>query len=113
MYLFELGSKMFKPVSSLYQAQLTGDQGAVEVLEAAEQSVEKEVANEMDDLVEKQIERQADLEISQQKAVAEMTEEMDAVLATNEKEISSQIEEQKKKVMGGCIARRSFCEEFD
>ena len=86
---------------------MSGDQCAVEVLETAAATVESQVANELDNLAEEQIERQAELEMAQQEEIVAMAGELDAVLETNEKNIGVQIEEQKKKVLSTILSSSS------
>ena len=66
-------------------------------MQAAETSIEKEVAKNLEDLAEKHIERQAALDIENQEKIEAMENEVDDERASNEASINEQIDEQKKK----------------
>lgn len=82
----------------MLQAELSGDQAAVSVLEAAEAQVEGELNEELEKLAEKQIEEQAALEVKQVEELINMEEELRAEQQTAGQQVADQIEEQKQKV---------------
>lgn len=82
----------------MLQAELSGDQAAVSVLEAAEAQVAGELNEELEKLAEKQIEEQAALEVKQVEELINMEEELRAEQQTAGQQVADQIEEQKQKV---------------
>lgn len=82
----------------MLQAELSGDQAAVQVLEAAEAQVADELNVELEKLAEKQIEEQAALEVKQVEELINMEEELRAEEQTAGQQVADQIEEQKEKV---------------
>jgi len=82
----------------VFQAELSGDQAAVQVLEAAEAQVAGELNEELEKLAEKQIEEQAALEVKQVEELINMEEELRAEQQTAGQQVADQIEEQKQKV---------------
>lgn len=82
----------------MLQAQLSGDQAAVQVLEAAEAQVAVELNEELEKLAEKQIEEQATLEVKQVEELINMEDELRAEQQTAGLQVADQIEEQKQKV---------------
>ena len=82
----------------MLQAELSGDQAAVQVLEAAEAQVAGELNEELEKLAEKQIEEQAALEVKQVEELINMEEELRAEQQTAGRQVADQIEEQKQKV---------------
>lgn len=80
------------------QAELSGDQAAVQVLEAAEAQVAVELTKELEKLAEKQIEEQAALEVKQVDELINMEEELQVEQQTAGQQVAEQIEEQKQKV---------------
>ena len=91
-YLFALSFAV------VLQAELSGDQAAVQVLEAAEAQVADELNVELEKLAEKQIEEQAALEVKQVEELINMEEELRAEEQTAGQQVADQIEEQKQKV---------------
>ena len=91
-YLFALSFAL------VLQAELSGDQAAVQVLEAAEAQVADELNVELEKLAEKQIEEQAALEVKQVEELINMEEELRAEEQTAGQQVADQIEEQKQKV---------------
>ena len=81
-----------------FQAELSGDRGAVEVLEEADSSKAAEVSQEMMTLVEEQIERQTALEVKQLEEIETVNKELDNELKESQAQITDQLEEQKEKV---------------
>lgn len=82
----------------MFQAELSGDQAAVQVLEAAEAQVAGELNEELEKLAEKQIEEQAALEVKQVEELINMEGELRAEQQTAGQQVADQIEEQKQKV---------------
>ena len=82
----------------MFQAELSGDQAAVQVLEAAEAQVAGELKEELEKLAEKQIEEQAALEVKQVEELINMEGELRAEQQTAGQQVADQIEEQKQKV---------------
>lgn len=82
----------------MFQAELSGDQAAVQVLEVAEAQVAGELNEELEKLAEKQIEEQAALEVKQVEEMINMEEELRAEQQTAGQQVADQIEEQKQKV---------------
>ena len=82
----------------MLQAELSGDQAAVQVLEAAEAQVAVELNEELEKLVEKQIEEQAALEVKQVEELINMEKELRVEQQTAGQQVEDQIEEQKQKV---------------
>ena len=82
----------------MLQAELSGDQAAVQVLEAAEAQVAVELNEELEKLAEKQIEEQAALEVKQVEELINMEEELRVEQQTAGQQVEDQIEEQKQKV---------------
>ena len=88
----------FRFLFRLLQAELSGDQAAVQVLEAAEAQVAVELNEELEKLAEKQIEEQAALEVKQVEELINMEKELRAEQETAGQQVAEQIEEQKQKV---------------
>lgn len=84
--------------SRVLQAELSGDQAAVQVLEAAEAQVAVELNQELEKLAEKQIEEQAALEVKQVEEMINMEEELRVEQQTAGQQVEDQIDEQKQKV---------------
>ena len=84
--------------SLVFQAELSGDQAAVQVLEAAEAQVAVQLTEDLEKLAEKQIEEQAALEVKQVEELINMEEELRAEQQTAGQQVAGQIEEQKQKV---------------
>ena len=82
----------------LLQAELSGDQAAVQVLEAAEAQVAVELNQELEKLAEKQIEEQAALEVKQVEEMINMEKELRVEQQTAGQQVEDQIDEQKQKV---------------
>lgn len=94
-----IDSYLFAPsFAVVLQAELSGDQAAVQVLEAAEAQVADELNVELEKLAEKQIEEQAALEVKQVEELINMEEELRAEEQTAGQQVADQIEEQKQKV---------------
>ena len=77
---------------------MSGDQAAVQVLEAAEAQVAGELNEELEKLAEKQIEEQAALEVKQVEELINMEEELRVEQQSAGQQVADQIEEQKQKV---------------
>ena len=98
MYVQQIKNK-FIYVSFLFlQAELSGDQAAVQVLEAAEAQIAGELSQELEKLAEKQIDEQAALEVKQAEELINMEKELQAEQQGAGNQVADQIEEQKQKV---------------
>lgn len=94
----------------MLQAELSGDQAAVSVLEAAEAQVAGELNEELEKLAEKQIEEQAALEVKQVEELINMEEELRAEQQTAGQQVADQIEEQKQKLIAA--KKETFAKEM-
>lgn len=82
----------------MLQAELSGDQVAVQVLEAAEAQTADELNEELEKLAEKQIEEQAAMEVKQVEEMINMEHELQVEEEAAGQQVADQIEEQKLKV---------------
>lgn len=87
----------------MLQAELSGDQAAVQVLEAAEAQIAGELNEELEKLAEKQIEEQAALEVKQVEEMINMEQELKVEEQAAGEQVADQIEEQKLKVSNASI----------
>lgn len=81
-----------------FQAELKGEEGALEVMQEAEASIEENVAKNLDELAEKHVDRQAALDIENQDKIKAMEDVVEEERVVNETNINEQIDVQKKKV---------------
>ena len=82
------------------QAELSGDEATLQVLEAAEAKVGDIVSRELEQLAERQIEQQAALDVKQAEEVLTLEKELTTEEHTAGQQVTDQIEEQKLKVGG-------------
>jgi hypothetical protein len=68
-------------------------------MQVAETSIEDKVADHLEELSEKQIERQVALDLENQEKIKAMENEVEQEKTTNEANINEQIKSQKEKVM--------------
>ncbi len=87
----------------MLQAELSGDQAAVQVLEAAEAQIAGELNEELETLAEKQIEEQVTLEVKQVEEMINMEQELKVEEHAAGEQVADQIEEQKLKVGNASI----------
>lgn len=80
------------------QAELSGNEATLQVLEATEAKVADEVSQELEQLAERQIEHQAALDVKQAEEMIALEQELTTEEHTGGQQVSDQIEQQKLKV---------------
>ena len=80
------------------QAELSGDEATLQVLEAAEVQIAEDVRQELEQLAERQMEHQAALDVKQAEEMLALEDELKAEEYAGSQQVDDQIEEQKLKV---------------
>ena len=77
---------------------MSGDEATLQVLEATEAQVADEVSQELEQLADRQIEQQAELDVKQAEEMLALEEDLKAEEQAGGQQVADQIEEQKLKV---------------